>query len=129
MSKDKVHIENPTSETQSNTEIMNVIDQQLSFVETFLREFCKVHNFGENELRQKIQVLTYPPEGTILVVDAENNKNVKFGITSHLKTSEKKFLVNFEVFGEFIHQKENYPETLKALNDGDTGNTTITSGE
>lgn len=129
MNKDKMCIENPTQETQPNAEVMKVIDQQISFVETFLGEFCKVNGIGEIDLRQKIQVLAYPPENTIMVVDANDMEKVKFGITSQLKASEGKLLVNFEVFGEFVHQKETYPETTKALDGGNTGNSKVTPRE
>lgn len=121
---------NPTQETQPNAEVMKVINQQISFVEAFLREFCEVNNFSATDLRKAIQVKAFPTDSTIMVVSADNEEDVKFGVKSHLSTSEGKFLVNFEVFGEFIHQKDLYPNTTKLLSDGgNTRDTTPTSGE
>ena len=119
--------ENPTSQ---NSETMKVIEQQISFVETFLGEFCKVNGIGANDLKRAIRVKAFPTDSTITVVDAENENDVKFGVKSHIAISEGKFMVNFEVFGEFIEHKDLYPNTTKQLSDGgNTGNSSITSGE
>lgn len=127
MKADNTLKENPTSQ---NSEIMKVIEQQISFVETFLGEFCKVNGIGESDLRRTIRVKAFPTDSTIMVVDAENEEDVKFGVKSYINTSEGKFVVNFEVFGEFTEHKDLYPKTTKHLSDGGgTGDSSITSGE
>ena len=109
---------------------MRVIEQQISFVEVFLGEFCKINAIGEDALKKTVKVKALPTDGTIMVVNADNEDDVKFGVKAHLGTSDGKFMVNFEVFGEFIHHKEMYPETTKQLSDGgNTGDSSTTSGE
>lgn len=107
-----------------NKYMEKVLKRKMTLVETFLKEFCKVNGIAENELKDRLRIASYPTENSVLVVNADDVRDIKFGVKTSLKTENGKFFPSFEVCGEFLERKDEYPETAKLLeNGGDTGNT------
>lgn len=101
----------------------NVIKEQLKLVETYLFEFCEVNGIPESELKNHLVVASCVLDNSIMAINADDQRDVKFGVKSDSGS--------FEIFGEFIDCKDKFPKTLKLIeeNGGNTGDTAITSGE
>lgn len=128
--------QNPTQMEQIN-EIMRRFDylvQQKALVETFLFEFCKVNGIKEKELRHHLQVASCMEDNSLMAVNADDVRDVKFGVKLMVKTENGKFSAEFIPFGEYLDHTDMYPETTKLIeemkNGGNTrGNTAVASGE
>lgn len=99
---------------------MKIFEKQTALVETFLNEFCGVNELKEVDLKEHVQIVSCPSDNTLLVVNADDERDIKFGVRSNISISEANFLVNFEVFGEYLSHKEDYPQTTKLLDYGGT---------
>lgn len=91
--------------------------QQATLVESFLGEFCKVNEIKEEELKDTLSVVTLLSDNAIMAVSVDDVKDVKFGVKFKVKNDEGMFSLTFEVFGDYIHNKEYYPETTRLLNE------------
>ena len=109
------------------------IKQQTAILESFLNEFCKVNGIKETELKNYLSVASCPPDDSVMVVNADDTRDIKFGIKMSITTKDGSFFLAFEVFGEYTDCKDSYPETTAFINSikngGDSGNTTVASGE
>lgn len=104
---------------------------QTTIVETFLEEFCAVMGVKKRSLRRLLHIVTCPSDNSILVVNSDDERDVKFGVKPIITTEENEFSIKFTVFGEYLTRKEDYPKTTKCIieNGGITGDIEVTSGE
>lgn len=93
-------------------EIKTIFEKQVSLIETYLSEFCEVNGISENGLKGKLKLISYPVDNTISVVDSDNK--VKFGVT--VSTDIEKESIIFNVFGEYLANKESFPKTTNYIN-------------
>lgn len=129
MNKDKVQSKNPTPITIIE-EVMKVFESQTLIVETFLMEFCRVNGIEESALNERLQIVACLADSSISVINVKESKNVEFEVKSVVDTSSRvSFSVRYEVTGEYLNHKEDYPETTKLLESYGGGNATTTSGE
>lgn len=118
----------------SKDEIMKgFVELQLAVLREFLTEFCCVNGIEEKELKTYLKVASCPSDNSIVVVNADDIRDIKFGVKLDIETKEGIFLPTYSYFGEFLDLKDKYPKTTKLLEDinngGRTGDTTVTSGE
>lgn len=109
----------------------NVIKEQLKLVETYLLEFCEVNGIPESELKNHLVVTRYLSDNSVMAVNVDDQRDVKFGTRIKVFHEEKEpFDVKFEigVFGEFLEHKDKFPKTLKRIEENG-GNIAITSRE
>lgn len=101
----------------------DILKKQVKFVETYLLEFCEVNGVQESELKNHLVVASCVPDSSIMAINADDQRDVKFGVKSNTDS--------FEIFGEFLDCKDKFPKTLKLIeeNGGNTGDTAVTSGE
>lgn len=135
MSKDKLTVlKNPTPELeQLKDEVMkiskDVLKKQTSLIETFLFEFCKVNGIEENELSKHLQIAVCTGDKSVMAVNTDDIRDVKFGVKVNLESDK----IKFEVFGEYLEHKDKYPKTTKFAevieNGGLAGNTEAASGK
>ena len=92
------------------------IDRQMLLVETFLMEFCKVKNVNEIDLGSHLRLRTFPMDNTIVVV-GDDGREI-FGVRTSIHTEDGAFTSTFEVFGEYLKRKQEYPETTRLIEDG-----------
>lgn len=109
-----------------NTEFMeSFIKQQTAILESFLNEFCKVNGIKETELKNHLSVASCPPDHSIMAVNVDDTRDIKFGVKTNIKTKDGSFFPVFEVFGEYTDCKDNYPETTALItsikNGGNSG--------
>lgn len=78
-----------------------------TLVETYLCEFCEVKGITENELKDLLMVASCPSDASILVVNKDDTRDVKFGV----KVKHELTKVSIEVFGEYTEQSDDYPKT------------------
>lgn len=81
---------------------MEKIEKMIELVGCFLLEFCKVEGVSEENLKDNVNVISSPEESSILVVNVNDNRDVKFGVTLG---------DNIEIFGEYTEKKDVYQET------------------
>lgn len=88
---------------------MNVdrVKEQVKLVETYLLEFCEVKEVRERELKNHLAVVSCVQDSSIMVINADDERDVKFGIKLHVGS--------FEIFGEFLDHKDSFPKTLKLI--------------
>lgn len=86
---------------------MDILKRQVQFVETYLLEFCEVNGIKENELKNHLIVISCVPDKSIMVVNVDDQRDVKFGA--------KLNGVSIEVFGEFLEHKDKFPKTAKLV--------------
>lgn len=133
MSEDRVTLEIPHFEKGEQLKdcIMkisnNILKRRVKLVETYLLEFCEVNGVQESEIKNHLAVASCVPDNSILVINSDDQRDIKFGV----KLGVTKDGSSFEVFGEFLEHKDKFPKTVKLIeeNGGSTGNTTVTSGE
>ena len=110
MNEDKV-AKNPTLlETKIETDMKcseKSIKEVTKLVETFLLEFCEVNGISENELKNHLVVRTSPADLSILVINVDDERDVKFGVKLNGSS--------FEIFGEFLNCKDKFPKTAKLI--------------
>lgn len=115
MSKDKLTmLKNPTPELeQLKDEVMkiskDVLKKQTSLIETFLFEFCEVNGIEENELSKHLQIAVCTGDKSVMAVNTDDIRDVKFGVKVNLEPDK----IKFEVFGEYLDHKDKYPKTAK----------------
>lgn len=85
-----------------NTDEMKKIEEMTELVGCFLLEFCNVNNITEDSLKDYVNVVSSPEDSSILVVNVDDKRDVKFGVTLGDK---------IETFGEYTKNKELYTET------------------
>lgn len=109
--------------------VENCIKQQTVILESFLYEFCKVNGIEESELKNHLCVGTCFKDHSVMAINANDLRDVKFGI----KIISNEGHPSFEIFGEYLGCEDNYPETKNLIysikNGGNTGNTATTSGK
>lgn len=114
MSEDKV-AKNPTLlETKIETDMKcseKSIREATKLVETFLLEFCEVNGISENELKNHLAVRTSPADLSILVINADDERDVKFGVKIITDEGNE----TYDIFGEYTDMRENYPKTTKTI--------------
>lgn len=112
-------LENPTLQIKQFNMETKMLQKQVQIMETYLTEFCEVNGIKENEIKNHLVVATCPPESSIMAVNVDDNRDVKFGlkITIDKVTNpfEVTFKVTLEVFGEYTDCKSEYPKTTKLL--------------
>lgn len=125
MSEDKITLEIPHFEKYEQLKDygMGILKKQVKLVETYLLEFCEVNGIKENELKNHLVVASCVPDKSIMAINADDQRDVKFGA--------KLNGVSIEVFGEFLECKDKFPKTAKLVeeNGGSTGDTAVASGE
>lgn len=114
MNEDRVN-KNPTLlETKMKTDMKcseKSIKEVTKFVETFLFEFCEVNGISENELKNHLVVRTSPADLSILVINVDDERDVKFGV----KITYDEENETYDIFGEYTDMRESYPKTTKAI--------------
>ena len=85
-----------------NTDEMKKLEEMTELVGCFLLEFCNVNNITEDCLKDYVNVVSSPEDSSILVVNVDDKRDVKFGVTLGDK---------IETFGEYTKNKELYTET------------------
>lgn len=137
MSRDKVFLKPHTSEINNNKDYTmafdNVIKEQLKLVETYLLEFCEVNGIPESELKNHLVVARYLSDNSVMAVNVDDQRDVKFGTRIKVLHEEKEsfdieFTFEIEIFGEFLEHKDKFPKTLKRIEENG-GNIAITSRE
>ena len=105
----------------------SAIKKGINIVGNYLFEFCEVNDVQESELKNHLSVVSCVSDNSILVINSGDQKDIKFGI----RLGETKNEGSFDVFGEFLERKDNFPKTVKLIerNGGSTGNATVASGE
>lgn len=105
----------------------SILKKQIEFVETYLLEFCEVNGVQESELKNRLSVASCVPDNSIMVINSDDQRDIKFGV----KLGVTKDGSSFEVFGEFLEHKDKFPKTAKLIeqNGGSAGNTMVASGE
>lgn len=83
-------------------DVMEKIEKMTELVGCFLLEFCKVEGVSEENLKNSVNVVSSPEDSSILVVNVDDNRDVKFGVTLG---------DNIETFGEYTEKKDIYQET------------------
>lgn len=106
------------------TKSLKALKVQMSLMETYLLEFCKVREIQESELKKYLTVLSCASDNSVMAINVDDQRDVKFGVRVNT------FGV-LEIFGEFLDEKEFFPKTVKLLNEngGIAGDTILTSGE
>lgn len=108
-----------------------IIEEQTNLIGVFLNEFCKVNDIKESELKNNLKVVSYPTDLSIMVVNVDDIRDVKFGVKGRVKTEKGSFLTYFDLFGEYLDYQDKYPETTKFIehleNEGNTGDTNTPS--
>ena len=89
----------------------DILKKQMAFVETFLNEFCEVKGIKEAELKEHLQIATCVPDNSVMVVNVDDIRDVKFGVKLVAETDN----IEFEVFGEYLDQKDEYPKLWNLL--------------
>lgn len=136
MSRDKVFLKPHTSEINNKDYTMafdNVIKEQLKLVETYLLEFCEVNGIPESELKNHLVVERYLSDYSVMAVNVDDQRDVKFGTRIKVLHEEKEsfdieFTLEIEIFGEFLEHKDKFPKTLKRIEENGV-NIAITSRE
>lgn len=85
-----------------NVDEMKKLEEMTELVGCFLLEFCNVNRIAEESLKDHVNVVSSPEDSSILVVNVDDQRDVKFGVTLDDK---------IETFGEYTEQKELYTET------------------
>ena len=98
----------------------NVIKEQLKLVETYLLEFCEVNGIPESELKNHLVVARYLSDNSVMAVNVDDQRDVKFGTRIKVLHEEKEpfdieFTFEIEIFGEFLEHKDKFPKTLKRI--------------
>lgn len=98
----------------------NVIKEQLKLVETYLLEFCEVNGIPESELKNHLVVARYLSDNSVMAVNVDDQRDVKFGTRIKVLHEEKEpfdieFTFEIGVFGEFLEHKDKFPKTLKRI--------------
>ena len=113
MSEDRV-AKNPTLlETKIETDMKcseKSIKEATNLVETFLLEFCEVNGISESELKNHLIVKTSPADLSILVINVDDERDVKFGV--QITEDEE---ITYDIFGEYTDMREKYPKTTKII--------------
>lgn len=117
MSEDRITLEIPHFEKDEQLKdcIMkisdNILRRRIKLVETYLLEFCEVNGVQESELKNHLVVASCMPDNCILVINSDDQRDVKFGV----KLGATKDGISFEVFGEFLEHKDKFPKTAKLI--------------
>lgn len=123
MSEDKITLEIPHFEKYEQLKDygMDILKKQVKLVETYLLEFCEVNGIKENELKNHLVVASCVPGNSIMVINLDDKRDIKFGVNWGASS--------FEVFGEFLEHKDKFPKTIKLIeeNGGSTRNITLAS--
>ena len=88
-----------------------IIRKATKFVETFLLEFCEVNGISENELKNHLLVRTSPADLSILVINVDDERDVKFGVRIPYDEENDAY----DIFGEYTGMRESYPKTTKTI--------------
>lgn len=116
-----------------NTEFMRVfIKQQTAILESFLNEFCRVNGIKESELKDVLHVVSCPADNSIMIVNVDDIRDIKFGVQIKVVTGKGGFSARAYPCGEYLECEDKYPDTtrlIEKINGGNTGDTESTSGE
>lgn len=111
----------PTDLEKFKEEQMRIVQEiaktQTSLLEVYLLEWCEVNKVQESELRGLLKIGHYVADGMVAVINADDERDIKIGIKCHSDVTPGVGEVKqwFEVFGEYIAEKDNYPKTTKFL--------------
>lgn len=118
MNEDRVILEIPHFEKDKQLKdygmkITNdILKRQVNLVETYLLEFCEVNGIQESELKNHLLVASCVPDNSIMAINADDQRDVKFGVKLNVDS--------FEIFGEFLDCKDRFPKTLKLIEENGT---------
>ena len=85
-----------------NEDEMKKLEEMTELVGCYLMEFCDVNKISEESLKDHVNVVSSPEDSSILVVNVDDKRDVKFGVS----LSEK-----IKTFGEYSDQKNIYTKT------------------
>lgn len=86
---------------------------QTDLLAVFLKEHCEIMGIKECELKDILVIRTL--ETTCQIVNVDDERDVKIGVTVHPNYDGSKITYLYEVYGEFILMKDSYPKTTKFL--------------
>lgn len=84
---------------------MDKVKIKTDLVESYLTELCKVNDIEESELQNYVQVKACIEDEAILVINADDDRDVKFGVTTKGDS--------LQIFGEITDREEEFQETVK----------------
>ena len=88
---------------------------QSAIIEMYLGEFCKKNSITGEKLKERLVIAHDVAGQSIAIVNKDNSEDVKFGIKYHLGDFNNEVKLWYEIFGEFISQKEEWPLTAECL--------------
>lgn len=85
-----------------------LLEKKIEVVKSFLNEFCTLNGIEEASLKEHLKVIARYFDEAVYVTSAKDEGDVKFGIRG---------LMESELFGSFLTEREQYPKTTKLLED------------
>lgn len=86
-----------------------LLEKKIEAVKSFLNEFCTLNGIKETSLKEHVKVIARYYDEAVYVTAANDENDIKFGMRGLAET---------ELFGSFLTEREQYPKTIKLLEDG-----------
>lgn len=124
MKPEKTKVEaTPTMPSEQTKEMQELVSKQVSevaktqtgLIETYLLEYCEVNGIKETELKDHVVIARVVEDNSTNVVNVDDPRDVKIGIRLCTSSLAEPANLIYEVYGEYIADKDKYPKTTKFL--------------